>query len=30
MSDALRSPMTRASDALRDRLVELNARLSRP
>jgi 4-hydroxy-tetrahydrodipicolinate synthase len=30
MSDELRSPMTRASDALRDRLVELNARLSRP
>lgn len=30
MSDALRSPMTRASNALRDRLVELNARLSRP
>ncbi|WGT65064.1 4-hydroxy-tetrahydrodipicolinate synthase family protein [Variovorax paradoxus] len=30
MSDELRSPMTRAPDALRDRLVELNARLSRP
>jgi 4-hydroxy-tetrahydrodipicolinate synthase len=28
--DELRSPMTRASDALRDRLVALDARLSRP
>ena len=30
MSDELRSPMTRASDALRERLVALDARLSRP
>ncbi|MBD9663455.1 4-hydroxy-tetrahydrodipicolinate synthase [Variovorax sp. VRV01] len=30
MRDELRSPMTRASDALRERLVALDARLSRP
>jgi 4-hydroxy-tetrahydrodipicolinate synthase len=30
MHDELRSPMTRASDALRERLVALDARLSRP
>ncbi len=30
MCDELRSPMTRASDDLRERLVALDARLSRP
>jgi 4-hydroxy-tetrahydrodipicolinate synthase len=30
MRDELRSPMTRASDALSERLVALDARLSRP
>jgi 4-hydroxy-tetrahydrodipicolinate synthase len=30
MHDELRSPMTRASDALRERLVALDAGLSRP
>jgi 4-hydroxy-tetrahydrodipicolinate synthase len=30
MRDELRSPMTRASDALRERLVALDARLNRP
>jgi 4-hydroxy-tetrahydrodipicolinate synthase len=30
MRDELRSPMTRASDGLRERLVALDARLSRP
>jgi len=30
MADELRSPMTRASDGLRERLVALDARLSRP
>ena len=30
LRDELRSPMTRASDALRERLVALDAALSRP